>query len=87
MNAIPCTAPQTGLCFPSAPGKRQKQRSTLPVSEVFLRPKSARIPAVVVSQSPACRGWRDARSQGRAPLCFVVFQPASSRHHAGSFPN
>lgn len=53
---IACTPPRPGLCFPSALGKRQKQRSTLPVSEVFLRPKSARIPAVVASQSPAMLG-------------------------------
>lgn len=51
-----CTPSPLGLFSAVAPGKRQKQRSTLPVSEVFLRPKSARIPAVVASQSPAMLG-------------------------------
>ncbi len=42
----PCTAPQTGLCFQSAPGKRQHERSTVPESDgIFMpgiRPDSGR---------------------------------------------
>ena len=52
MIAAPCAPPRPGLCSSTAPGKRQLERSPLPVSEDFLRPKSARIPVVVASQSP-----------------------------------
>lgn len=55
-----CIKPQIGSCFPPALEKRQYKRSLLPVSEVFLRLESARIPAVIASLP--CRGWRVARS-------------------------
>ena len=35
---IACTPPRPGLCFPSAPGKRQHERSTVPVSDGIFMP-------------------------------------------------
>ena len=79
-----CTAPHPGLCSQSAPRKRQ-QSGMHSVNVLFLRPKSARIPADVVSQSLQCRGLVGCATRKAARRSLLRFpSPASSRHPAGS---
>ena len=75
-----CTAAPSGLSFSSAPGKRQIERSTVPVSDgIFMpgiRPDSG-------SQSPNAGAGGLRVRQRRAPLSIAVFLPASPGTNAG----
>ncbi len=86
MNAS-CTARRTGLCFQSAPEKRQNERSTVPESDgIFMpgiRPDSGCCSKPVSMLGLAGCAFRKAARRSR--LRFL--RPASSRHPAGSFLN
>ena len=74
-TTTPCTAPQTGLSFSSAPEKRQIERPTVPESDgIFMpgiRPDSGCC-SKPVSRNAGAGGMRV--PQGRAPLSIAVSQ-------------
>lgn len=88
MNAASCTAPQTGLCFFSAPRKRQNERSTVPVSDGIFMPGIRPDSGCCKASLPQGRGWRDARSaRPRAALVCSFLAPPVPGTIAGSFLN
>ena len=81
---LACATPRPGLCFSSAPEKRQYKRSTVPESDGIFMP-GIRLDSGRCSQPVSMLGLAGCAFRKAARRsCTRFLRPASSRHHAGS---